>query len=48
VAEAFTELLKRIVAKKKRDAASAPPAGPQRNALIIVDNEVPTKARSCC
>jgi len=49
VAEAFTELLKRIVAKKKAAAAKAPPAGPQRQTLIIVEDEPPrAKAGGCC
>ena len=48
VAEAFTELLKRIVAKKKKDALAKPPQGASRNALIILEDEIPKAKSGCC
>lgn len=39
VQEAFVDLLKRIVAKKRQAAANAPAPRPQRQQLIIVDDE---------
>ncbi len=49
VTEAFTELLKRIVTKKKAATAKAPAAGPQRNTVVIVEDDAPRpKASGCC
>jgi hypothetical protein len=50
IAEAFTELMKRIVAKKKKERGAAP-SGPQgRQTIMVVDEEPQRKKQGggCC
>ncbi len=51
IAEAFTELMKRIVAKKKKDRGAGAPGAPQgRQTIMVIDEEPARKKASggCC